>query len=258
MVSRLDPRLVVALDVDTILHEEELLEKLKGTIEYYKVGLRLFTAHGKRAVDLVHQYGGKVFLDLKLLDIPQTVAHTVHVAQRFGVYSLSLHLWGGPDMVKAAAHVYPRPKLWGVTILTSLQDKDLKFFHSKAKVDTMVHDLARMGLQNGVEGIICSGWEVEHLKKALGNEVCFITPGVRPQGQDPHDQKRPITPTEAARLGIQYAVIGRPITQAPDPLRAAQDIVKEMKHDPHPPLSLKGEGIQGRERASGGQVRDRN
>ena len=221
---------IVALDVDSLLREEELLKELEGTITFYKVGLRLFTAHHKRAIDLVHHYGGRVFLDLKLLDIPQTVADTVHEAQKLKVDALSLHLWGGPAMVKAAAEVRPRPKLWGVTVLTSLADEDLKFLHPDASVKSMVTHLARMGLDHGADGLICSGQEAEGLLKTFGEDTCLVTPGIRPKGSDPADQRRVMTPGEAAKAGIRYLVIGRPITKAPDPRKAAYDILAEMAH----------------------------
>lgn len=223
-------QVIVALDVDTILKEERLLERLKGTITFYKVGLRLFTAHGKRAVDLVHRYGGKVFLDLKLHDIPQTVAHAVHEAQKLGVSAVSLHLLGGSAMLRAASEVHPRPKLWGVTVLTSLLDSDLQALHARARVAPLARNLARLGVLSGIDGTICSAREIPALRKALGSlETRFITPGIRPAESPVHDQKRVMAPGEAARLGIDYIVIGRPITAAPDPLRAAQDILVEMK-----------------------------
>ncbi len=220
---------IVALDVDTILKVEDLLKSLRGTITHYKVGLRLFTAHGKRAIDLVHRYGGKVFLDLKFLDIPQTVAHAVHEAQRLGVDAISLHLWGGAAMVKAAAEVHPRPKLWGVTVLTSMLGKDIRVFHPGARLPHMVKNMAKMGWVNGIDGTICSGQEVSFLRKSLRHlDMRFITPGIRPAGASKNDQMRVMTPGEAARLGIDYIVVGRPITMAPDPLRAAHDILREM------------------------------
>ena len=104
--------LIVALDVAAVMDEERLVDRLHGTVTLFKVGLQLFTAHGKRAVDLVHRAGGRVFLDLKLHDIPQTVAHAVREAQKLGVYSLSVHLSSGRDVLEAAAAVHPRPKLW--------------------------------------------------------------------------------------------------------------------------------------------------
>jgi len=223
--------LIVALDVDTIHEEEALLQALKDNVTWYKVGLRLFTAHGKRAVDLVHRFGGKVFLDLKFHDIPQTVSHAVQEAHKLGAAAVSLHLSGGADMLKAAAEVHPRPKLWGVTVLTSLAGKDLSALHPRASLPALVKNLARLGWVNGIDGTICSGHEVAALRKALPHlDMRFITPGIRPRSSDVQDQKRVMTPGEAAALGIHYIVVGRPITQAPAPLRAAQDILSEMRH----------------------------
>lgn len=223
-------QVIVALDVDTIKKQEDLLRSLKDVIVWYKVGLRLFTAHGKRAVDLVHRYGGKVFLDLKLHDIPQTVSHAVHEAQRLGVDSVSLHLMGGADMVRAAAEVSPRPKLWGVTVLTSMGPKDVKFLSASAKIPTLVRSLAKTGWVSGADATICSPREVAELRKAFPHlDMKFVTPGIRPAGADLNDQNRVMTPGEAAALGIDYIVIGRPITHAPDPHKAALDILSEMK-----------------------------
>lgn len=222
--------LIVALDVATVTDEERLVERLHGTVTLFKIGLQLYTAHGKRAVDLVHRAGGRVFLDLKLHDIPQTVAHAVREAQRLGVYSLSLHLSGGRDMLEAAAAVHPRPKLWGVTVLTSLSSTDLKAIHPQASVKPTVKRLARLGAKCGVDATICSGLEVPMLRKALGPEAAFVTPGIRPAGSAVNDQKRVLTPGEAARLGIRYVVVGRPITHAPDPLAQAQAVLTEMRN----------------------------
>ncbi len=224
-------QVIVALDVDTLKQEDQLLQELKDTITFYKVGLQLFTAHGKRAVDLVHRHGGKVFLDLKLHDIPQTVVHAVRCAHQLGAHAVSLHLSGGRDMLRAAAEVGPRPKLWGVTVLTSLQDSDLKPWHPQAKVAAAVKNLAQLGWASGIDGTICSGQEVGLLRKALANrETTFITPGIRPAQGQLHDQKRVMTPEQAALAAIDYIVIGRPITQAANPLRAAQDILASMQH----------------------------
>src|SRR5208282_5602573 len=136
---------IVALDVDTIHEAKELLDRLRGTITFYKIGMRLFTAHGKRAVDLVLKMGGQVFLDLKLHDIPETVSQAIRQAQRLKVFSVSVHLCGGAAMLKAAAAVSPRPKLWGVTVLTSLADEDVRFLRPEAKVDVLAARLAQLG-----------------------------------------------------------------------------------------------------------------
>ncbi|MFA6004700.1 MAG: orotidine 5'-phosphate decarboxylase / HUMPS family protein, partial [Elusimicrobiota bacterium] len=134
-------------------------------------------------------------------------------------------------MVRAAAEVHPRPKLWGVTVLTSLEAKDLRVFHPQASLHNMVKNLARMGWVNGIDGTICSAQEVARLRKALPHlDMRFITPGIRPAGGAVHDQKRVVTPADAARLGINYIVVGRPITQAPDRLKAAQAVLAEMRH----------------------------
>jgi orotidine-5'-phosphate decarboxylase len=223
-------QVIVALDVDTIKKQEELLKALHGTIVWYKVGLQLFTAHGKRAVDIVQRHGGKVFLDLKLHDIPQTVAHAVREAQRLGVDAVSLHLMGGTDMLRAASEVSPRPKLWGVTVLTSMGPKDVKVLSTSARIPSMVKTLAKLGWVGGADATICSPQEVGMLQKAFPHlDMKFVTPGIRPKGAALNDQNRVMTPGEAAALGIDFVVIGRPITHAPDPRKAALDILAEMK-----------------------------
>ena len=223
-------QVIVALDVDTIKRQEELLKSLKNAIVWYKIGLQLFTAHGKRAVDLVQKNGGKVFLDLKLHDIPATVAHAVREAQRLGVDALSLHLMGGPDMVRAAAEVSPRPKLCGVTVLTSMSAKDIKVIHPSARIPAMVKSLAKSGWVAGADATICSPLEVAYLRKQLPHlDMKFVTPGIRPKGAALNDQTRVTTPGEAAALGIDYIVVGRPITHSPDPRKAALDILAEMQ-----------------------------
>lgn len=223
-------QVIVALDVENLQKAEELVERLKGTITFFKVGMRLFTAHGRRAIELVHKHGGRVFLDMKFHDIPQTVAHAVEEAHKLGVESVSIHLSGGVEMIRAAAAVAPRPKLWGVTVLTSLEPKDVKVFHPEASVPGMIKELARLGFINGIDATICSAQEVQYLRKSLKSfPMKFVTPGIRPKGGAVHDQKRVMTPGEAAALGIDFIVVGRPITHAPDPLKAAQDILTEMK-----------------------------
>jgi len=220
--------LIVALDVATLREEKALVEKLHGTITFFKVGLQLFTAHGKKAVEVVQKAGGRVFLDLKLHDIPQTVALAVTEARKLGVESLSLHLSGGAAMLRAAAEIENRPKLWGVTMLTSLTDEDAKLFHDQASLPRVVERLAGLGRQEGIDATICSPQEVTRLRE-LYKGAKFVTPGIRPAGADLNDQKRVMTPEQAAALGIDYVVVGRPITHAPDPLKAAHAILTSMK-----------------------------
>jgi orotidine-5'-phosphate decarboxylase len=221
--------IIVALDVDTLKKEQALIEQLHGTITYFKVGLQLFTAHGKKSVEVAKKSGARVFLDLKLHDIPQTVALAVKEAQKLGVDALSVHLSGGAAMLRAAVELTARPKIWGVTMLTSLTDADAKVFHDRAELPRLIESLARLGKTEGVDATICSPQEVAPLRRALGDDAAFVTPGIRPAGSDAGDQKRVMTPGQAAALGIGHIVIGRPITHAEDPLKAAQEILAEMK-----------------------------
>ena len=224
-------KLIVALDVEDLKSAEKLLKKLKGVVNFYKIGMKLFTAEGKKAVELVHRQGGKVFLDLKLLDIPQTVASTVKEASRLGVEAVSLHLSGGPDMVSAAAAVSSKMKLWGVTVLTSFKKEDVRIFHERASLPALARNLARLGLRSGINAVICSGHEVELLRKSLKDfSPRFVVPGIRPAGEKTHDQKRVMTPEEASALGIDYIVVGRPIIEDKDPLSAAQKIMAALKN----------------------------
>ena len=222
--------LITALDVGDLKKEESLLKDLKGTVRFYKIGLKLFIAEGKKAVEMVHHYGGKVFLDLKLLDIPQTVAGAVKEAGKLGVESISVHLSGGPEMLRAAAAISPRPKLWGVSVLTSFREEDVRIFHERASLASLVKNWAYLGVKNGADAIVCSGHEVEFLRRALKNySPKFVTPGIRPAGEKVHDQKRVMTPEEAAALDINFVVVGRPIIEANDPKAAAEKIVAALK-----------------------------
>lgn len=229
MTSDLPTEVIVALDVDTLRKEQALVDQLHGTVTWFKVGLQLFTAKGKKAIDVVKKSGARVFLDLKLHDIPATVELAVREAQKLGVDALSVHLSGGAAMLRAATSVNPRPKLWGVTMLTSLTDADAKVFHERAELSRIVESLARLGREEGVDATICSPQEVAPLRRALGEDAAFVTPGIRPAGAELGDQKRVMTPEQAAALRIGHIVIGRPITHAPDPLKAAQDILAAMK-----------------------------
>lgn len=222
--------LIVALDLPTLSEASELVERLKGTVRFFKVGLQLFSACGPRAVEAVRRSGAEVFLDLKLHDIPQTVSHAVREAGRLGVHSVSLHLSGGPAMIEAAVKTESRPRLWGVTVLTSHSPADLRAVHPALSVAPLARRLAALGVSKGIDAVICSGREVPALRRALGPEAVFVCPGIRPPGGPAHDQRRLVTPAEAERLGIRYAVVGRPVTKAPDPLAAAQEMLSQMRN----------------------------
>ncbi|MBI4051008.1 MAG: orotidine-5'-phosphate decarboxylase [Elusimicrobia bacterium] len=221
--------LIVALDVGSLKEAEEVLQKLKGVVSFYKVGLRLFTAEGKKAVELVQRYGGQVFLDLKFMDIPRTVVDVVMEAGKMGVYSASLYVWGGTRMLEAASLVVQRPRLWGVTVLTSLDEEDLGYFHVR-DIKNLVRDLAHMG-QNFLEGYVCSGQELSIFQNGFKQKPCLVVPGIRPAGFPAEDQRRVITPGEAARMGADFVVMGRPILASAEPAKIAQGVLDEIKKE---------------------------
>ena len=220
--------LIAALDTDTLKATEALLGKLKGAVKYFKVGSVLFTAEGPAAVDLVHKHGGKVFLDLKFHDIPNTVKHAVKNAARMGVYSVSLHLTGGGEALKACAELEKRPKLWGITVLTSFNEYDIFRVGFRGGIDKTVKLLASQALENGADGVVCSPRELIRVKDLCAGKLKLITPGIRTAARG-DDQKRSMAPREAAAAGADFIVVGRPITAADDPAAAAAAILGELK-----------------------------
>ncbi|MEI7751927.1 MAG: orotidine-5'-phosphate decarboxylase [Candidatus Omnitrophota bacterium] len=230
-------RLIVALDAPTLEVAEEWLVELKGVVHYYKVGLELFTAHGWKAVNMVKNYGGRVFLDLKLHDIPNTVSRTIASVCEHGVDMVNVHALGGFEMMKAAreavekyssGHVI-RPKLIAVTILTShSQDTLKKDLCIKKKVKDEVIHLASLAQKAGLDGVVCSPQETAWVRKKCGKDFVIVTPGVRPAGAAIGDQKRIETPEKAVKSGATHIVVGRPITQAFNPKEAALQILSAI------------------------------
>jgi len=219
--------LIAALDTDTLKSAESMIERLKGRVKYFKVGSVLFTAAGPAAVDLVHKHGGKVFLDLKFHDIPNTVKGAVKHAAAMGVYSVSLHLSGGAEMLKACAELEKRPKLWGITVLTSFDEYNLFRAGYRCGIDKTVKMLAALGLANGADGVVCSPLEAGRLKKIHDGKITLITPGIRPAARG-DDQKRAVTPAEARAAGANFIVVGRPIIEAKDPAAAAAAVLEDL------------------------------
>ncbi|HAN03866.1 MAG TPA: orotidine-5'-phosphate decarboxylase [Elusimicrobia bacterium] len=220
--------LIAALDADTLKAAGALIDKLEGTVKYFKIGSVLFTAAGPAAVDLVHKRGGKVFLDLKYHDIPNTVKGAVRHAAAMGVYSVSLHLSGGAEMLQACAGLEKRPKLWGITVLTSFDEYNLFRAGYRCGIAKTVRNLAALGLANGADGVVCSPLEAAALRKLHDGKLKLVTPGIRPAALG-DDQKRALTPAEARAAGADFIVVGRPIIAAPDPAAAAAAIAKELK-----------------------------
>lgn len=230
-------RIIVALDVPDLRSAEYLLQELEGVISYYKIGLELFTAVGWRAVELVKNFGGHVFLDLKLHDIPTTVGRTVRVISEHGVDMFSLHGLGGLEMLRQATRAvrgdarekkeYPIPL--AVTLLTSHSEEDLR---EQLGIDRGIREevlsLATLAREAGLKGVICSPREVRFLREHFQDDFLLVTPGIRPRGSTPNDQKRTYTPAEAFQAGADYIVIGRPITHSPHPRQVAHTIVDEI------------------------------
>lgn len=223
-------RLIVALDVGTRAEAISLALALAPFARWMKLGLQLFTAEGPDLVRAIRETGANVFLDLKLHDIPTTVARAVESATKLEVGMLTLHLMGGREMIRAAVEAAPSSLLLlGVTVLTSANDETLRAVGINADVARQATRLAKLGSENGVRGLVASAHEIAAIRKAAGDEIKLVVPGIRPRDSQPDDQKRTVTPAEAIAAGADYLVIGRPITGAPDPAASAQKILEELE-----------------------------
>lgn len=222
-------QLIVALDLPTQGKALALVSVLSGSVSTYKIGLQLYTAAGPAIVQAVAATGARIFLDLKLHDIPNTVAKAVAAAGELGVQMLTVHLSGGGTMLKAAVEAKaPGLSLLGVTVLTSATQETLGEIGVQASLEDQVLRLAELGKKSGIDGLITSPQEVGLLREKLGPEITLVTPGVRPAWAAADDQKRFTTPRQAIESGADYLVIGRPITAAPDPRAAVERVVAEM------------------------------
>jgi orotidine-5'-phosphate decarboxylase len=225
-------RLIVALDVPDARQAMRLVAELEGTCTWFKVGLELFVAAGPAVLEPIVGRGYNVFLDLKLHDIPNTVAGAVRSAAGLGVRMLTLHAGGGPAMLAAAkaalAGVAHPPELLAVTVLTSMDAGQLQATGVDHAPARQVEMLATMGIGAGIRGFVCSPQEVAAVRSLVGSDGVLVIPGIRPAGAAIGDQKRVAGPAEALRLGASYLVVGRPITQAPNTAEAAKAILEEM------------------------------
>ena len=220
---------IVALDVSTVPEAVRFVDRLGGAVGFYKLGLELFTAAGPGAAAELAARGKQVFLDLKLHDIPNTVAGAAGAASRLGAALLTVHAGGGGDMVRAAAQaVGPRTRVIAVTALTSLDPARLPpHFRRDLPLDEIVLALTEEALAAGAAGIVCAGSEVEKVKRRFGAACACVVPGIRAPGGAAHDQARVFTPAAALRAGADYLVIGRAVTAAADPLAAWQALWTE-------------------------------
>lgn len=225
-------RLIVGFDVPNAAQAMALADRLDGTCRWAKVGLELYLAAGNAILEQLAGKGFSIFLDLKLHDIPNTVAGAVRSAAASGASLLTVHALGGPAMlaaaVEAAAAAANPPQLLAVTVLTSMDAAQLREIGISLSPAEEVLQLARTATASGIRGLVCSPLEVAALRQAFGPELRLVTPGIRPASADLGDQKRIATPAEAIRAGANMLVVGRPITQAADPALAAQTILNEI------------------------------
>lgn len=222
-------KIIVALDVPTKAKALELVEQLRGDISFFKIGLQLYTAEGPEIVRAVLSTGARVWLDLKLYDIPNTVARAVESASTLGVQMLTIHLSGGSEMILAATAARGTDMLiLGVTVLTSVTERTLREIGIADNVEDQVLRLARLGVESGIDGVVASPHEIDRLRAEFGNRIKIAVQGIRPTWAEPGDQKRFMTPRQAVEAGADYIGIGRPITAHPQPSEAVAKILEEL------------------------------
>src|SRR2546423_2286181 len=228
MKSSAAEKIIVALDVPSAEEGLSLISLLSDVVGSFKIGLQSYTADGPALIRPAST-GSHVFLDLKLHDIPNTVAKAVEAADQLGVKMLTLHLSGGGEMIRAAVRARKSDMLLlGVTVLTSSTDETLREIGVPENAGDQVLRLARLGMANGIDGVVASPHEARRLREEFGDKIKIVTPGIRPAGSEADDQKRFATPRQAIDAGADYLVIGRPITAAADPRAAVDRIVEEL------------------------------
>jgi orotidine-5'-phosphate decarboxylase len=225
-------RLIVALDVSTAAAAQKIVAAVGDSARIYKVGMQLYTAEGPQIVRDLIASGRQVFLDLKYHDIPNTVGAAVKEAAKLGVKMLTVHAAGGGKMlraaVEAARNTNASTMILAVTVLTSLDSRDLDHAGVRGSVVDQVSRLAALAIANGCHGVVASAQEAAALRAELGDDFLIVTPGVRPVGSGNGDQARVVTPAEAIASGASYIVVGRPITEADDPAEEAREILAQM------------------------------
>ena len=222
-------KIIVALDVATRQKALDLVEQLRADISFFKIGLQLYTAEGPEIVRAVLATGAKVWLDLKLYDIPNTVARGVDSASILGVQMLTIHLSGGSEMIRTATAARASDLLvLGVTVLTSSTEQTLREIGITDGVEDQVLRLARLGAAAGIDGVVASPHEIKILRREFGERFKIAVQGIRPSWAEPGDQKRFLTPREAFEAGADFIGIGRPITRHQNPREAVARILDEL------------------------------
>lgn len=235
MKAKSADRVIVALDVSSYGKAMRLVRVLSPVIRHYKVGSELFTACGPQIISAIRKKKAKVFLDLKFHDIPHTVYGAVREACRLGVFMVNVHLAGGEAMIREARRAVresgSRTRLVGVTVLTSLNERDLRRAGVAAGVSTQVKRMALLARRMGLDGVVASGREtclIRRGEKRGRRRLLIVTPGIRPSGTARGDQRRVVTPRQAFENGADYIVVGRPITASKNPRDAAQRLLAEI------------------------------
>ena len=230
---------IVALDFPTVEESLEFLEKFGDEKLFVKIGLELYLQNGQVVVEQIKKLGHKIFLDLKLHDIPNTVAHGVSSLTRLGANLITMHGQGGPVMMKAAVQAaretaeqlgVERTKLLAITVLTSFDDEAWTATGGQLPISDQVIRLAKLAKECGMDGVVCSALEAKMIREACGDDFLIVTPGIRPSFAATNDQKRIATPASALQDGASRLVIGRPITQAENPREAVRLIIEEMEN----------------------------
>ena len=222
-------KIIVALDLPSKSEALGIVQQLRPEISFFKIGLQLYTAEGPEIVRAVLGTGAKVWLDLKLHDIPNTVARAVESADRLGVQLLTIHLSGGAEMIGAATGAKKsKMSILGVTVLTSSTEATLAEIGVAGKVDDQVLRLAKLGVVNGIDGVVASPHEIKRLRGELGAKIIIAVQGIRPAWAKADDQKRFMTPRQALEAGATYIGIGRPITKHANPREAVEKILGEL------------------------------
>lgn len=229
----IDQKVIVALDYDNQADALEFVDRIDPASCRLKVGKEMFTLFGPDFVKLLHQRGFSVFLDLKFHDIPNTCSKAVRAAAELGVWMVNVHASGGERMMQASRDILEpygkeRPLLIGVTVLTSMEQRDLSGIGVDVAPQEHVVRLATLAKNSGLDGVVCSAQESRMLKSTLGQSFNLVTPGIRPVGSEVGDQKRIMTPVEAIEAGSDYLVIGRPITQSPHPAEVLSEINRTL------------------------------
>lgn len=232
-------RLILALDVDTLDEAKDLVYQLKDYVGVFKVGLQLFTSVGPEIINIIHEEGGRIFFDGKFHDIPNTVAKASANLVRHGVTFFNIHISGGSKMISTSlklaretAKLYklPKPTILGVTLLTSFGQRTLtEELGVDNNIDDYVCRLAKLAKESGLDGIVASATDIPKIRKECGEDFILLCPAIRPTWSVVNDQVRFVTPTDAIRAGVDYLVIGRPITSAKDKVSAAKLIIDEIE-----------------------------